>query len=694
MSTIAEQELKDWLRNRYNTLFKKFRSLYFTLDEAVNILNEKHKDNKENVHVILSELRKSGWLVTELDDKDARKRHYKLKSIAEAIKEVLPEGGSINRGELETMLKKAADLIRTRVDYKFILILLFLKRVSDKWQLEFAKAKKDALKDGLSEKDAVAEAKNAAYHDFDIPQEYLWENIRKTVAEFPALFSKALKEVAKRNPELKDVVDHADFIQFANSRDNAEILRQLVELFSEKRLDHVSPDVIGDAYEWLIRYFASQKAKEGEIYTPREVTKLLVSILNPTANKSVYDPASGSGGMLIASYDYVKRNSSEKEARKLFLFGQEANPQILALCRMNLYIHDIRDVNLAVGDTLLYPYFKDGDKLKQFDLVIANPPWNQDGYDETRLKSADFLKQRFNLGMVPRQSADWLWIQHMLTTAKEKVGVVIDNGCLFRSGKEKAIRQAVIDNDLIDCVILLPEKFFYNTGAPEAVLILNKNKPTSRKDNILFINASNEFEQHPEIRKLNRLSEKNIEKIVKAYTKFEKTKGFSDTISREKIKEQEYNLNVTLYVFPEAEEEDIDIKKEWNELQETESQAFGLGKKIEGYLQELEILKDTSQNQAPSLEKIKSMLREKLPELKKKHKVKTIKIFGSFVRGEQTSASDLDLLVEFDGAIGLFDFIGIEQDLSEYLGVKVDLVEKEGLKARLKDNILSEAQPL
>ncbi|MEM2144995.1 MAG: class I SAM-dependent DNA methyltransferase [Candidatus Jordarchaeaceae archaeon] len=584
-------ELPNWLKNRYSLLWESFKDSSFSFDDAVKVLEEKNKDNKEEVPVFLSELRKAGWLQTELDSSDARKRVYRLKSSKEVISKLFSiNKNALSRNEVETLLKKAADLIRTRVDYKFILILLFLKRISDKWEMEYEEAYKEALEDGLNEEQAKQEAKNAAYHDFDLPEEFLWDNIRKDVSKLPEKFSRALKVIAERNPELKDVVDNVDFIQFTSSTENAEILRQLVELFSEKKLHHVSPDILGDAYEWILRYFAPTKAKEGEIYTPREVIKLLIEILDPKPGESVYDPACGSAGMLILAYKHVEDNYGKNEAKKLFLYGQEVNQRTIALAKMNMYIHDIRDCNLAFGDTFLYPKFKEGDSLKTFDVVVANPPWNQDGYGENVLKKGEFWGQRFKYGFVPKQSADWAWIQHMVASAKDtgRVGIVIDNGCLFRGGKEAAIRSRILEKDLIECVILLPEKLFYNTGAPGAIMILNKNKPSERKRKVLFINASNEYEQHPEVRKLNRLGEEHIKKIASAYRRFMDEEGFSRIVSLEEIKQNDNNLNVTLYVFPEHETEVIDVAKEWEELQKIEEELSKVETKISEYLKEIE----------------------------------------------------------------------------------------------------------
>jgi type I restriction enzyme M protein len=583
-------KLKNWIENRYKVLWENFERNPFRADEAFEVL-ARYKDtagSAKQVNIALAELRKAGFLEVELDPKDARKRIYTLKSKEEVISEALSaDKGKLSRGDLETFLKKAADLIRTRVDYTFILVLLFYKRICDKWENEFEAEYKKALDDGFSEKEAKEEAKSSVYHDFDIPQKYLWEMIRKDPAKLPENFSMAMKELAERNPELKDVFENVDFVQFTNNRENSEILRQLVELFSAQSLRHVSADILGDAYEWILRYFAPQKAKEGEVYTPREVINLIVEMLDPKAKESVYDPAAGSGGMLILSYQHLDK----KDAEKLFLFGQEANYKTLALAKMNLYIHDIRNAQLVLGDTLLYPKFKEGEKLKDFDIVIANPPWNQDGYHEEILKKGEFWKERYNYGFTSKQSADWAWIQHMLTSANNKkgrVGIVIDNGCLFRGGREKVIRTNIIKKeDLLEACILLPEKLFYNTGAPGAILIFNKNKPDERKKKVLFINASEEYEQHPDVRKLNRLSLENQNKIADVYKNFKEIEGFSRVIGIEEIEENDFNLNVTLYVYPEEEIEEIDISKDWKELKEIEGEIGKISQKISGYLKEL-----------------------------------------------------------------------------------------------------------
>ena len=497
----------------------------------------------------------------------------------------------VTRDDLNSLVDRAADLIRTAVDYKFILVLLFLKRLNDLWKVEELQVKARLVKEsGLSEDEAGKEAERGVYHIFNIPKQFLWGEVTKDVKNLPGNLATAIGETAKLNPQLQGVINRVDFLEFARNQENRELLRQLVELFEKYDLagEDVSPDILGDAYEHILMKFAPLKAKEGEIYTPREVIKLMVEILDPKPGESVYDPCCGSGGMLIISHLYVAERYGVEETKKLFLFGQERSPEIYAVGQMNLLLHDIKNANLANGDTLDYPRFKENGSLKQFDVVIANIPWNQDGYGEERLKTVD-SRERFSFGYSTRSSADWAWIQHMLASAKQngRVGLVVDNGCLFRGGAEKRVRSKVIEEDLVECVILLPMKLFYNTGAPGAIIIFNKNKPEVRKNKIFFINASNEFTPHPSVRRLNSLSKEDMAKITKAYQRFTDAEGFTKTISLKNIAENDYNLNVTLYVMPIEEREEIDITKELSELKKLEKERQKITDEVEKYVSEI-----------------------------------------------------------------------------------------------------------
>lgn len=472
--------LPKWIEKRYLTLYRYFGTNPFTFSQAFEVLNKEYEDSQDQVKVIMSEIKKAELVKVERSQEDEREKRYTLiSSLISLLKrnqeDEREKRSSIivnqisTKDQLISLLKQAADIIRTRVDYTFILLLLFYKSYSEKWEKEFIQKKEELIKKGWAESEAVAEAETPYYHTFNFPREYLWDNLRKDPQKISEKFSIAMKKLAELNPNYQDIFSQFDFHQFTSNPENSVILNQLVELFSKFSFADISSDILGDAYEWILKYFAPTKAKEGEVYTPREVIRLMIEILDPKPRSSIYDPAVGSGGMLILAYKYIEEKYGRNEADLLFLYGQEANSKTLALAKMNMLMHDIRNFYLMLGDTLLFPKFKENNFIKQFDYVIANPPWNQDGYNGSILSKGEYWNKRFEYGFATKNSADWIWIQHMLASAKDssgKVAVVIDTGAVSRGGKEKLIREKIVSKDLIESIILLPEKLFYNTGAP------------------------------------------------------------------------------------------------------------------------------------------------------------------------------------------------------------------------------------
>jgi type I restriction enzyme M protein len=589
--------MQNWIKRRYIKLLSELKNKEFSFQEAVEVLSRFFGDGEDQVKNILSELKKAGLLYVQRSAEDRREKIYKLIELVDLFagggtmkmnnNSVRVANSIITRDQLVSLLKQAADLIRTRVDYTFILFLLFYKAISDKWKREFEEKKKELLSKGWEESEAEIEAKNKTYHTFDFQEDYLWDNIRKDPQRITEKFSLAVKRLAELNPYYQDIFSQFDFHSFTINPENAIILNQLVELFSKFSFEEISGDILGDAYEWILKYFAPTKAKEGEVYTPREVIRLIVEILDPEPGKSIYDPALGSGGMLIVAYKYVEERYGKEKADTLLLFGQEANAKTLALSKMNMLLHDIKNFHFALGDTLLFPKFKEGDSIKKFDYVIANPPWNQDGYDEENLKKGEYWRERFKYGFPTKQSADWAWIQHMLASAEEngKVAVVVDTGAVSRGGREKLIRQRIVEDDLVEAVILLPDKLFYNTGAPAVVIVFNKQKPEDKKGKILLINASKEFVPG---KKQNTLSTENIRKIVDVYRSFKDVEKFARVITIGEVREADYNLSPSRFVSVAEEESYRDIGEIWAELEKLEEERKNVEEKIRKILGRIE----------------------------------------------------------------------------------------------------------
>jgi len=573
-----------WIKNRYLYLFGQFKEKEFNFDQAKNALRGQYEDSEVQVKRALSELQKNGYLKSERALKDRREKIYTLTNI---FKKQATNNNVDSRSQLNSILKNAADIIRTRVDYTFILLLLFYKAVSDRWEAEFDKRYENLLKEGWKDIEAIREAEAPYYHTFNLPKELLWANLRKNPLKLAENLSRTMKRLGELNSDYKDIFTQFDFLQFTQNQENNEILIQLFELFSKYSFSKIESDILGDAYEWILKYFAPSKAKEGEVYTPREVIRLMVEILKPQPKKSVYDCSLGSGGMLIVSHQYVEEYYSEKEANTLFLYGQEQNSKTLALAKMNMLLHDIKNYDFRQGDTLLYPKITANNSIKKFDYVIANPPWNQKSYGEENLKKAEY-SWRFNFGFPTKQSADWAWIQHMLASVKGnnggKMALIIDTGAVARGGREKAIRQKVVEKDWIECVILLPEKLFYNTSAPGLIIIFNKNKSEERKNKILLINATKEFTAG---KPQNTLSKENIKKIISTYDKFKEIKKLSKVVTLKEMIEADFNLSPSKYVSVIDEEKYRSIGEINKELQQVEKSRQKIEKKVKEILGKL-----------------------------------------------------------------------------------------------------------
>ena len=489
---------------------------------------------------------------------------------------------------LESWLWEAACSIRGEVEapkYKdFIIPLVFLKRLNDVFDDELL---------NISESRDVSLAMVNADHKlvrFYLPEKTRWKNLMDQKDSLGEFITTAMRDLARENNRLQGVVDLQDFNEATGGTRTISdaSLKKLLEILNQKKLglNDIDADLLGNAYEYLLGKFSEGSGKSaGEFYTPREVAELMGRILSPGPGESIYDPACGSGGLLIRTYGaFVGKYGSDSTLDLPKLHGQEINRLTYAMARMNAIIHDI-DADIRIGDTMERPAYTNPDgSLMIFDKVTANPMWNQN-FDPESLEKDHY--NRFRFGIPPKSSGDWAWIQHMIASSRKRVAVVLDQGALFRGNREGAIRKKIIEQDLVECVISLPEKLFYNTGAPGGILVFNRAKSEKSKNRILFINASNQFGKHKEIRKLNQLYPEHIDNIVNALESFETIEGLTTVRSSEEILKQDGNLNVTLYVSQINDEEQIDIRNVLSEISDTDLQLKDIDKKLDSYLKEL-----------------------------------------------------------------------------------------------------------
>ncbi|MES3036982.1 MAG: type I restriction-modification system subunit M [Bdellovibrionota bacterium] len=464
----------------------------------------------------------------------------------------------LTQQELESHLWKAADILRGAIDaadYKhYIFGLLFFKRLSDVWQEEFD----DRMKEFKDEKLAA----DPEEHRFHIPKGCFWENIKKKSTNIGEALNSAFRKIEDENLRLKGVFQDVDFNNKERFPDS--VLEKLIQHFDKYSLrkKDVSADMLGNAYEYLIAKFADDAgAKGGEFYTPKEVVRLIVECLQPSNNQTVYDPTCGSAGMLLEAFHYMERN--KKNAKSLRLFGQEKNLNTWAISQMNLFLHDLDDAVVLRGDTIAEPkHLQEGNskRIKQFDLVIANPPFSLKSWGYDTWKTGDPYA-RDTYGCPPQSYGDLAFVQHMIASLKPKgrMGVVLPHGVLFRGGKEGEIRKKILEDtgDIVEAVIGLADNLFYGAGIPACILMINKAKPPIRKGKVLFINAELDFE---DAKIQNKLRMKDIEKIANTFTKYTESSRFSKIIDINEIRENDYTLSIRRYVDTAPPPETYDVK--------------------------------------------------------------------------------------------------------------------------------------
>ena len=434
---------------------------------------------------------------------------------------------------------------------EYIFGALFLKRASDVFEEERRLVIEDQIARGRSKEAAEKRANDPDFYTtgFFVPSESRWANLHQDIHyQVGNALNRALAGLEESNPPLEGVLQHIDFNRrVGNTAVSDKKWRDLIDHFSKYRLrndDFEFPDLLGAAYEYLIRDFADSAGKKGgEFYTPRPVVQLMVRLVDPQEGMGIYDPCSGSGGMLIYARNHVADNGGD--ATNLVLAGQENNGTTWAISKMNMLLHSIRDADLRNNDTLTNPEHTSGSELRRFDRVITNPPFSQN-YDKASLTHTE----RFRYGYTPEggKKADLMFLQHMLAVLKSDgiVATVMPHGVLFRGGAEGNIRRRIIEDDLLDTVIGLGPNLFYGTGIPAAILILRAkgSKRLERRGKVLFINADRDYGDG---RAQNHLRPRDEEKITATYRNFADVDGFAKIVTLNELADNDFNCNIRRY---------------------------------------------------------------------------------------------------------------------------------------------------
>jgi len=456
-----------------------------------------------------------------------------------------PSRTELTQQELESRLWAAANSLRGPVDaadFKaYIFPLLFFKRICDSWDDEHVRATDDF---GHSLTDEI----EADYHRFSVPEGCHWDDLRRLTENVGVGLQRMLQRIEQANPDTLAGV-FGD-VQWGNKDKLPETaLLNLIDAFGSLDLapSRVGNDVLGAAYEYLLKQFADASGKKaGEFFTPRAVVRLLTQILDPQPTDRVYDPACGSGGMLVeAANEVIEAGGSLRQMR---FFAQEVNPTTAAIARMNLYLHDIEDAKVLRGDTLRDPKFRDArGHLERFDVVIANPPFSLKNWGAETWASDPW--GRASCGVPPAGNGDFAWVQHMVASMRPetgRLGVVMPHGVLFRGGAEGTIRQCLITHDQLEAVVGLPGNLFYSTSIPACLLIFRVTKPAERKGHVLFVDGSHRFTKG---RNQNQMGTEDVTALVTAYRSGEGSETVPvRLVEHTEIKENGWDLNIGRYL--------------------------------------------------------------------------------------------------------------------------------------------------
>ncbi|MBU3014633.1 type I restriction-modification system subunit M [Poseidonibacter lekithochrous] len=479
---------------------------------------------------------------------------------------------------------KACDTFRTTMDssqYKdYVLTMLFVKYLSD-----FYKEKLEELTVKYGDnQDRIQKSLNR--EKFKLDEKCTFEYIlkHKEAENLGEVIDKVLERIEEDNKEkldgvFREISFNSEAV-FGRTKEKNKILKNLLEDFDDVRLD-LRPsmlegnDVIGDSYEYLISHFAGDAGKKGgEFFTPSNVSKLLSKLVEASEGDRIYDPTCGSGSLLIKASKEVGNNNFR-------LYGQESKNATVALCKMNMFLHDINDAVIEWGDTIGNPLHLEADHLMKFDVVIANPPFSLDKWGAE--EATDDKYKRFERGVPPKSKGDYAFIQHMVASLNEngRMGVVLPHGVLFRGASEGRIRKQLIEENLLDAIISLPANLFFGTNIPATILVFKKQRDNT---DILFIDASSDFNKD---KNQNNIDDEHINKILETYKNKTVIEKYSHLATLDEIKENDYNLNIPRYVDTFEEEAEVDIESTKQNIKNIENELVDIKSKMSGYLNEL-----------------------------------------------------------------------------------------------------------
>lgn len=503
----------------------------------------------------------------------------------------------VTQQQINNVLWQAADTFRGKIDsstYKdYILTMLFIKYLSDTYKEHLEEYIKRY--DGDERRIERALSRERFVLDEQSTFDYLYS--KRNDSEIGEIINKALERIENENTgKLRGVFRNIDFNSesiLGKAKERNAILRSLLEDFNKLSLRPSqigNEDVVGNAYQYMIGQFASDAGKKGgEFYTPAEVSELLARLVKPQENDRIYDPTCGSGSLLIKVAKQVPN-------RKVAIYGQERNGATHSLALMNMYLHGIDDAKIEWGDTLANPLHLDEEKLMKFQAIVANPPFSLDkwaigfsgeGNNDKKFKMDASLDPygRFEWGVAPSSKGDYAFVQHMLYSLAEsgRMATILPHGVLFRGSSEAKIRKQIIDMNLLDAVIGLPENLFFGVGIPVCIMVFRKDRT---RNDILFIDASGE-ENFEKGKKQNKIREKDIQRIVQSYEKRENVDKYSYVATIDEIKENDYNLNIPRYIDTFEEEEPIDMEKVKGNILRVKQELREIEAQMEKYIQEL-----------------------------------------------------------------------------------------------------------